>query len=55
MLARIADQKAECEMVSNTSISKLPELLFLTFKGMCTSVFLHFGPNHIEVADDEEL
>ncbi len=55
MLARIADQKADCEVVSDTFISKLPGVHFLPSRGTCLCVFLHFGPNHIEVADYEEL
>ena len=55
MLARIADQKANCELVSDTSIPKLPGVLFLPSRGTCLSVCLRFGPNHIEVADCEEL
>ena len=35
MLARIADQKADCEMVSDTFIPKLPEVLFLPSRGTC--------------------
>ncbi len=54
MLARIADQKADCEMVSNASISKLAGVLFLP-RGTCLCASLRFGPNHIVVADYEEL
>ena len=39
MLARIADQKADCEMVSDTSTSKLPEVLFLPCRGTCLGIF----------------
>ncbi len=38
MLARIADQKADCEMVSAAFISKLPGVLFLPSSGICLHV-----------------